>query len=196
MANILLLDACIRGEAHSRTFKLCQAFLEEYRALEPTDTIEHLCLAQENLAPLNHATFSKREALIDAGSFNDPTFAHARRFALADKIIIAAPYWELSFPSILRVYLEHVSVPGITYHMTELGYEGLCRAQSMMYITTAGGYVMDNDFGYEYARALFTLFGVYNSRSLFVEGLDIKGEKTEQKLQQGYERAKLMAGLF
>jgi len=38
------------------------------------------------------------DALIAAGSFDDPMFALARQFAAADEVVIAAPLWDLSFP--------------------------------------------------------------------------------------------------
>lgn len=51
----------------------------------------------------------------------------AEQFAQADEIVVAAPYWDLSFPSILKVYLERVCVTGITFHYVENREEGLCR---------------------------------------------------------------------
>ena len=37
----------------------------------------------------------------------------------ADEIVIGAPYWDLSFPAALKVYIEHVSVCDIAFHYTE-----------------------------------------------------------------------------
>ena len=41
-----------------------------------------------------------------AGALDDPLLDYARQFARADQILIAAPCWDLSFPAVLRAYLE------------------------------------------------------------------------------------------
>ena len=41
-------------------------------------------------------------------------FDLARQFARAEIIVMAAPYWDLSFQAALKQYLEQVNVVGIT----------------------------------------------------------------------------------
>ena len=36
-----------------------------------------------------------------------------RTIANADKIVIAAPFWDMSFPSLLKVYIENIYTIGI-----------------------------------------------------------------------------------
>lgn len=65
-------------------------------------------------------------------------FDIGKDFAEADEIVIGAPYWDLSFPAALKIYIEHAAVMGVTFHYTEEGRcEGLCRAKHLTYITTA-----------------------------------------------------------
>ena len=55
-------------------------------------------------------------------------FCYARQFAAADRIVIAAPLWDLSFPAQLKVYLENIYVTGIVTKYSEAGEPvGLCR---------------------------------------------------------------------
>ncbi len=63
----------------------------------------------------------KNICLIASRQFDDPYFRYARQFAGADEIVIAAPYWDLSFPSVLKVYLEHICITGITFQYTPEG---------------------------------------------------------------------------
>ena len=63
-------------------------------------------LNQENIVPLNRELLEKRERLISGQNKNDPMFYYARQFAEADEIVIAAPFWDLSFPGILKAYME------------------------------------------------------------------------------------------
>ena len=53
---------------------------------------------------------SERDRLLSAGQFDHPMFDLARSFAAADLIVIAAPFWDLSFPASLKQYLEQINV--------------------------------------------------------------------------------------
>ena len=57
-------------------------------------------------------------------------FDLARQFARAEIIVMAAPYWDLSFQAALKQYLEQVNVVGITFRYSEEGQPvPLCRAR-------------------------------------------------------------------
>ena len=58
----------------------------------------------------------------------------------------------LEFPSILKVYLEHVCVTGITFHYVGYETQGLCKAKKAVYISTAGGFVGAHHLGQGYIR--------------------------------------------
>ncbi len=75
--------------------------------------------------------------------------------AQADEIVVAAPYWDSKFPSILKVYLEHVCVTGITFHYVGYETQGLCKAKKAVYISTAGGFVGAHHLGEEYIQTVF-----------------------------------------
>ena len=81
-------------------------------------------------------------------------FRYARQFAAADRIAIAAPLWDLSFPAQLKVYLENIYVTGIVTKYSEAGEPvGLCRASEFYYVTTSGG-PFDGRFGYDYWKTI------------------------------------------
>ena len=112
--NILFVNCCIRGEA-SRTMGLCRAALEEIRAKYPDATIQELCLDQEEIRPLHSDTLARRNALEHQKDFSDPMFRYAHQFAEAEIVVVGAPYWEYQFPALLRCYIEHISVNGVTF---------------------------------------------------------------------------------
>lgn len=62
-----------------------------------------------------------RVELSDKGDFSNEMFKYAHQFAESDTVVIAAPYWDLSFPAVLKAYLEAVSVCGITFKYDEQG---------------------------------------------------------------------------
>ena len=58
------------------------------------------------LLPLSEETLERRTTWADKNDFNHPVFALAKEFATADTIVSAAPFWDLSFPALLKIYLE------------------------------------------------------------------------------------------
>jgi FMN-dependent NADH-azoreductase len=91
--------------------------------------------------------------------------------------VIAAPYWDLSFPAMLKQYLEQINVVEITFKYSEEGVPiGLCRANRLFYVTTAGGYYVPEDYGFGYVKALAqNYYGIQDVRKIEAVGLDIFG---------------------
>ena len=123
--------------------------------------------------------------LIAAGAFDHDMFAHARQFAEADEIVIAAPYWDYSFPAVLKQYIEHINVVGITFEYTPEGVpKGLCRAHRIWYVSTAGGDWAPDQYGFGYIKALAQdYYGISDVRLIEATGLDIIGADAEAILQ-------------
>ena len=161
--SILYVNACVRKD--SRTRKLAEELL---RKLD--EDYEELCL--ENIRFLN-----KRDRLISAGDFENDMFGLARQFSKAKTIVISAPYWDLSFPAMLKQYLELVNVVGITFKYSQDGIPiGLCRAGRLFYVLTAGGNYVPEEFGFGYVKALAQqYYGIPDVRKIEAIGLDIAG---------------------
>ena len=114
----------------------------------------------------------------------------AQEFSQADTIVIAAPYWDLSFPSLLKIYFEAVTVCGMTFRYENEAPKGLCRAERLFYITTAGGPTI-SDFGFSYVRELAeNFYGIRQTKCFRAEGLDIIGADEEGILKRARDEIK------
>lgn len=197
MEKLLFIDATLNEEKPSRTYQLCQGFLEEFKKRKPQCTIHHLMLNRE---AIKHVTFNdirERERLVLSKETDHPALKHAVEFATADYIVIGAPYWDLSFPAILKMYLERICVCGITFCYTDTGIKGLCNAKNMIYFTASGGHIGQYDFGTDYLKGMCEgLFGIAHFHTANVQGLDIVGVEVAKILEEGCERAKYMANLI
>ena len=164
--KILFINACIRE--NSRTLVLAKSILSSM-----SGEIVEVDLNKENIVPLNRELLEKRESLIRCGIKDDPMLRYARQFAEADEIVIAAPFWDLSFPSLLKAYVEQISVAGITFEYTGGRPCGLCKAKSLIYVTTSGGPIFA-DFGYEYIKALAkSFYGISQTKAYRAMNLDV-----------------------
>ena len=176
--SILLVNACVRKE--SRTRKLAAELLS--RLGKPYEEIR---LSEIAFPTSDEAFLHQRDQLISEGDFGNPLFALARQFAGAETIVIAAPYWDLSFPAMLKQYLEQICVLGITFKYTEEGIPvGLCSAKRLYYVTTAGGPYLP-DYSYSYIRALAVqCFGIRETELFRAEMLDVAGFDAEEIVDQ------------
>lgn len=181
MSTILFIDACTRGE-DSRTLALSRRLLASLQAShakqDPSEPvmIREIHLDERHLQPLTADRLRHRDALLAAGDLEDPMFDDAHTLAEADLVVIGAPYWDMSFPASLKLWIENVSVVGVTFAYTEAGAPyGLCKADALYYVTTSGGYIEDANYGYEYIAALGRLYGIGQSYCVRAEGLDIAG---------------------
>lgn len=175
--SILFINACVRK--NSRTLVLAKNVMEKMTG-EKTE----LNLNLENIEPLNTELLEKREKLVQKTEFDDPMFRYAKQFAAADEIVIAAPFWDLSFPAKLKIYLEQIAVAGITFDYIDGRPKGLCKAKKLTYVTTSGGPIFD-DFGYAYIKALAQKFyGIPQTEAVRAMNLDVDMFSAEDLLQK------------
>ena len=183
MKNILFVDACVTRDTASRTRRLARTFLSKYLA-DPDCKVTTVLLEKTPMEPLTGKGLAEREKAIERGDFSSPSFELARTFAAADEVVIAAPFWDMSFPALLKLYVEQLCVNKLTFCYDEKGMpRGLTRIKKAVYLTTAGGYIGSSNFGFDYIKGLFsTLFGIRDIEFYSAEGLDIYGNDPEKIL--------------
>ena len=180
MKKLLFVNSCVRGE-RSRTLELSRFYIDGFLTAEKAAgrswDVEEVCLDEiEGLKPLDSSELALRDSMLAAGDFSHSMFDHAKKIISADHVVIGAPYWDLQFPALLKIFLERCSVTGLTFIYNNEGIPaGQCKAKSLMYITTSGSPVGDMNFGYEYVQGLCRLFGIPETYFASAEGLDIIG---------------------
>ena len=193
MKKLLFVNGCVRGKTNSRTYMLCNKFLTAYRESHSDTEIEQLDLADMPLTWLNAKDLAARDALLSDGRLDDSGFNLARQFADADRILVGAPFWDLSVPAVVKVYFELVSVCNITFAYTEHGQEGRCNAGKMLLITTAGGPMGEEDCACGYLKALCNMYGIGSFEAITAEGLDIWGAPVQELLDEAAGQATALA---
>ena len=184
MKPVLFINACVRKE--SRTRRLADAVLKKLKR-----PYEEVCVHEIRFPVVDEAFLERRDSLIARRDFSDPVFNLARQFADADEIVIAAPYWDLSFPAALKQYIEQINVTGVTFRYTEEGIPvGLCRAGRLIVVTTAGGCFVPEEYGFGYIKALAqNFYGISDVRLIKAVGLDLDGADVEAIMRSAEESA-------
>ena len=201
MEQLLFINACVRGEK-SRSLNLARRFLDRWQQAHPDGVITEVDLCKDRPVPQYPEVLAERDALWEAGKLDHPMFDLAHQFANADRIVIAAPFWELSFPAILKIYLERITVTNITFGYNEQGANvGLCKAGKLLLITTRGGNFSRPEtawmeMGARQLEALCAMYGIPSFQCLAAEGLDDIRNDKEAILAEAMSRADALAEVF
>lgn len=175
---VLYVNACVRSD--SRTNRIAERLLEKIGV-----DVKEVKLSEVSFPDTSEEFLRKRDGYIAAKNYDDPYFDLAKQFAEADTVVIAAPYWDLSFPAVLKQYIEHINVLGITFEYSPQGAPiGLCKAQKLYYVMTAGGAYVPEEFGFGYIKALAqNFYGIQDVELIKATGLDIQGNDAEEIVQ-------------
>lgn len=201
MEQLLFINACVRGEK-SRSLKLARRFLDRWQQAHSDGVITEVDLCKDRPVPQYPEVLAERDALWEAGKLDHPMFDLAHQFANADRIVMAAPFWELSFPAILKIYLERITVTNITFGYNEQGANvGLCKAGKLLLITTRGGNFSRPEtawmeMGARQLEALCAMYGIPSFQCLAAEGLDDIRNDKEAILAEAMSRADALAEVF
>ena len=194
MKTLLFVDCCIsQRRLASRTRALAEGYLEAFRTAHPDWEVEWVDLSALALPPLTAEFLDRRDSLAAAGSFEDSVFDLARQFQRADAVLVAAPYWDMSYPAQLKTYIEHISANGLCYHYEADGVHGDCRAERLVYLTSGGDLERPGSIGVLHWRQLCAMFGISRFDYVFAGGLDLEAERTAALLDGALKKARALA---
>ena len=168
MSKLLFVNACIREE--SRTKLLADAVVKKWNG-----EVEEVDLTSGNIKPLDKETLKVRIAKQEAKDFSDPVFDLAKQFKEAEAVVIAAPFWDYSFPAVLKAYIENICVHDLTFEYNDKGdSKSLSKVKKVVYVTTVGGNKQELVYGIDYIKTVFReFFGVKKTFAFKAEGLDL-----------------------
>ncbi len=107
MKKLLYIDACIRDE-QSRTKRIATPIIE---ALKQKYEVQTLVINDLDLSIVKKELITKR----NNGDIDPQVMSWAESVRDADRIVIAAPFWDMSIPAALKNFLELCSVFDVTF---------------------------------------------------------------------------------
>ena len=179
MKKLVVINACVR-QADSRTLRIAEPIIE---ALGKRYSIKRYDLPEMEIVPLTPGLYAERaEGVV-------PEWAKeaAQAIADADRILIAAPFWDMSFPAVLKCFFEQTSLFDITFTDNGKSCVGLCQSPKVLYITTRG---MDIQTGCPleqatpYIKAIGTLWNLGELTTISACNMDYSSEaEIEAKIE-------------
>lgn len=168
--------------AGSRTRRIARPIMTELRKRYAVETVD---LTRNEYPVVDNYTLEDR----NQGIVPSEHSALAKRIAAADRIVIAAPFWDMSFPSALKVFFENMSLFGITFDTNDKECYALCKAEKVMYITTRGMNIATGDpleQATPYIKALSHLWGLGELTVISAQNLDYS---TPEEVEQMIDKA-------
>ena len=184
MRKIFYVDACLR--TGSNTKKIADAVIAKLSEKYEVETVR---LSENAFPVVNNDILNDRAN----GIVPDEYVEMAKKLADADRIVIAAPFWDMSFPSALKVFLENMSLFNVTFGSNEKECYGLCKAEKVLYITTRGMNINTGDAleqATPYIKAIGKLWGLGELHVISAQNMDYstedqKAEKVRNAIEEG-----------
>ncbi len=105
MSKVLYIKANPKPDAESRTFRISEEFINEYKKLHPEDEITTIDLYKEGIDFLREENV-KMHVPAPGDYQNHPILKYSYQFLSADKYVFAEPLWNLGIPAILKAYID------------------------------------------------------------------------------------------
>lgn len=191
MDRLIYIDATMRAE--SRTRKIARPIVAE---LAKRYEIETISLDGAGFPAVDGKILEDR----NNGIVPEEYAEMARRIAAADRIVIAAPFWDMSFPAALKVFFENMSLFHITFDSDNTHCYGLCKCSKVLYITTRGMNIHTGDPQEQatpYIKALSCLWGLGDVYVVSAENMDYSTpEEIERKIATAIAEGVAISGTF
>lgn len=179
MKKLVVIDACVR-QSESRTRRIAEPVISALA--ERYEIVRYNLPELEGIVPLDPRLFEER----GQGSIPSWALQAARDLAAADRIVIAAPFWDMSFPAVLKCFFEQTSLFDITFTDNGSTCVGLCKAPKVLYITTRGMDIPTGDPREQatpYLKALGTLWNLGELTTIAAWNMDYSTpEEIEAKI--------------
>ncbi|MBQ1276889.1 MAG: NAD(P)H-dependent oxidoreductase [Flavobacteriales bacterium] len=184
MKKLMVIDCCMREG--SRTERILNPVVE---ALSSRYEVERIKVEDLHLTAVDSRVLEERAS----GYVPEEIVALSRRLASASRIVIAAPFWDMSFPAALKVFFENMSLFNITFADDGEKCVGLCSCERVLYITTRGMNIHTGDDieqGTPYIKALGRLWGLGDVITVAAENMDYSTDvQVEEKIKRAIDEA-------
>jgi len=198
MKKILYITANPKPENLSVSKKIGRKFVDR---VSEFGVVTELDLYDMYIPTTNYKYFESRASLVKGDEYLALTTEEqkdvgiidslANQFISHDIYIIATPMWSLSFPSVLKKYLDCIDINGKLISITDNKVEGLLndKERHMVYIQSSGGdypqiMARQVNHGLTYFKDIFKFLGVKGFHPLLIEGTEMESIGVESAMEK------------
>lgn len=208
MKTLLYVKANPKKDEDSDSAQLANFFLDAYQQSNPTHEIEILDLYNEDIPFLDVDIFSAwgkftsqeeltKSELIKVKKMDKLT----EQFLNADKMVVAAPFWNLGYPPMLKAYIDTICISGKTFKSTDKGQLPLVPDKPFLIIETRGWFFSEGpaanlEYSQSYLKTIMRFMGIKDFTSVIAEGLDFDPNKKQEIIQTAKGKLNKLSSKF
>ncbi|PTE69559.1 FMN-dependent NADH-azoreductase [Staphylococcus devriesei] len=208
MAKLLYITAHPLDELASNSMAAGKAFLESYKENHSSDEVKHIDLFKEDIPIIDKDVLTGWGKLRNGDTLTneeqqkvDRLSAILDEFLAADKYVFVSPMWNLSFPPVLKAYIDAISIAGKTFKYTAEGPQGLLTDKKVLHIQSRGGFYSEGpaaemESGDRYLKTIMSFLGVPSYETVIIEGHNAEPERTEEIKAASLAEAREMSKNF
>jgi FMN-dependent NADH-azoreductase len=191
MKKMLYISVNTKPEEMSTSKTFARDFINKFIAANTDYSVEELDLYAANIPEIHHRFFTNRAEPVSGDAYNELSEPDkcavdiinqlCSQFMSADMYVIATPMWSISFPSILKKYIDCIVINHRTIEIADDNTRGLLndKKRDMVYIQSSGGVcplLLSNklNHGVEYCHDLFKFLGINKFERILIQGVDDK----------------------
>jgi FMN-dependent NADH-azoreductase len=208
VGKLLYIKVNPKKDEDSVSATLANDFLTMYQKTKNDVTIEKLDLYNQDIPFLDVDVFSAWGKFASHDDLTEVEQEKVKRmdeltnqFLEADKIVISAPFWNLSYPPMFKAYIDTICIAGKTFKYTETGPVGLLQGKSVLLIESRGGIyskgpAAELENSLRYLKTIMNFMGIQSFIPVIAEGLDIDENYREKAIQEARAQLKEISYKF
>ncbi|WP_414044299.1 FMN-dependent NADH-azoreductase [Macrococcus sp. EM39E] len=211
MTKVLYITGHPNDETVSFSMATGKAFIESYKAANPNHEVKHIDLYETFIPLIDKEVFAGWGKLQSGEAFETLTETEQQKvarlnelsdeFAAADKYVFVTPMWNLSFPAIVKAYIDAVAVAGKAFKYTAEGPVGLLTDKKAIIVQARGGFYSEGpaanlEMGNRYLQTILGFFGIPSVEELIIEGHNAIPDDAESIKVAAIEKAENLAKNF
>lgn len=210
MKKLLYITANTKPEEQSTSRTVGRLLVNELQKRGEGVQLEELDLYQTHLPTLQYHYFSGRSTLISTAEIMklskeeqkdiEQVLTLCDQFVGADWIVLAAPMWSLSYPAVVKQYLDCILMTGKTIAFKNEKPYGLLtdRPRSFVYVQSSGASlpwmlrpILNK--GMSYVEDIMKFIGISGCYNLFADGTGTTEEERWQAIAKAKEKIEDLA---
>lgn len=196
MKTLLRIDSSLFSE-QGVSHQLADELIEVLSQQHPDLSVMGRNLADENIPHLDGEWItalstpeeSRTNEQQKKSAYSDQLIAELQQ---SDAVVIGAPMYNFSVPSVLKAWFDHIARAGVTFSYTPDGPKGLLENKIAYVITTRGGLHKDkpSDTQVPFIRTILGFIGIDDVRFIYAEGLNMGNGARDQGLAEARQNIK------
>jgi FMN-dependent NADH-azoreductase len=205
MKKVLIINSSART-LESKSRELTKVFGEYWKTINPKSAINYRELGNTLVPHISEAWIAATlKPSIDRSDAENKVLANSTAYIAelkdADIIVLGAPMYNWSIPSVLKAYIDQVFRVNETFRLNpgnpQNPYVGLLENKTLVLLLSRGGQGYESgepnahlNFQSTYLKTVFDIMGIHNIHMIAVDGASFDKEKLKHTMSIAHQKVK------